>query len=128
MSARRGLTLVEVLAATVLLTVLAGACVPLMERAMRALDDPAAPIDRFELAVLADQFMDEPAAFGMERPPQDETIFLTWPEQLDRPPVTVRRLRASDTDVDHAWIEFACGEAAVWRWIADEPQKPETAR
>lgn len=122
---RRALTLVEVLAATVLMAILAGTCMPLLQRAMRASHEPEAPFELLALAQLADWFIGDPAVFGLEMPWPSEQVRVPWPDHPDRPPVTVRGLMAGDPDLDHAWLVFSCEGLAVFRWIPVDDQGEE---
>lgn len=117
MRIRRALTLVEVLAATVLLAMLAAACMPLLQRAMRGLDEPEAPFNPVELAQLADSFLADPSAFGVESPSEQDELHFPWPEHPQRPPVTVRRLTAQDAEADHTWLAFSSGKTFIFRWV-----------
>lgn len=118
MRPRRALTLVEVLAATVLLAMLAAACMPLLQRAMRGMGaPPEAPFNPVELAQLADSFLADPSAFGVESPSEQDELQLPWPEHPQRPPVTVRRLTAQDAEADHTWLAFSCASWAIHRWV-----------
>ena len=120
MRIRRALTLVEVLAATVLLAMLAAACMPLLQRAMRALrapPPPDAPFELFELSQLADSFLADASAFGVESPSEQDELQLPWPEHPQRPPVIVRRLTAQATEVDHTWLAFSSGKTFIFRWV-----------
>lgn len=125
---RRGLTLLEVLAAAVLLTVLATTCMPLLRKAMRDLREPEESVAIFDLAQFADDFVADPSAFDAESiTPVAEAIQVPWLEHPDRPAVRVLRLNAIGSDTDHAWLRFACGNRTVVRWIAvevDRPQEP----
>ncbi len=119
MMRRRGLTLLEVLAATVLLTLLASACLPLLRQAMSDLRPTDEPFALVELTQLAELFLADPSAFGVESlPSQLDEFHLPWPEQPDRSPVTVRRWRADAPPPDHAWVSFTSGEQRIFRWIA----------
>ena len=121
MTRRHGLTLVEVLAATVLLAMIAAACLPLLRSSMRALRDPPPAVELLDLSRLADRFVADPAGFGAEAP-QDESIELGWPEHPDRSPVTVRRFTAGDEDAE--WLTFTCDRWTVSRWVTVEADEP----
>ncbi len=125
MRRRRGLTLVEVLASAMLLTLLAGTCVPLLRQATRVIREGGPPFELFELAEFADAFVADPAAFETDEiGPLDEQaqLELPWPQAPDRPAITVRRLTVDDADADHAWLTFTCDRWTVCRWMAVEPQ------
>ncbi len=126
MRRRHGLTLVEVLASTVLLTLVAATCMPLLRQAMRGLREPATPFELLELVEFADAFVADPAAFGFDEiQPVDGEAQLEspWPQDPDRPAVAVRRLTVDDQDADHAWLTFTCDRWTVCRWKAVEPQE-----
>lgn len=65
-SAQRGLTLVEVLAASVLLVFLAAVCIPLVQGISQHLPRETSQVDFIDLHHAADAFMDNPAAFGVD--------------------------------------------------------------
>ncbi len=118
MMRRRGLTLLEVLASTVLLTMLAWACVPLLRKAMNDLRRPDEPFALVELTQLAELFLTDPPAFGVESlPSQLDELHLPWPEQPDRSPVIVHRLSAEAGPHDHAWVSFTSQGQRIFRWI-----------
>ncbi len=123
MMCRRGLTLLEVLASTVLLTMLAGACVPLLRKAMNDLRRPDEPFALVELTQLAELFLIDPPAFGVESlPSQLDELHLPWPERPGRSPVTVRRLSTDAPPHDHAWLSFSCEGQRIFRWLAVEAE------
>ena len=127
MMRRRGLTLLEVLASTVLLTMLASACLPLLRQAMNDLRQTDEPFALIELTQLAEIFLADPAAFGVEAlPSQGDELQLPWPEQSDRSPVIVHRLSADGEALDHAWLRFTSEGQRIFRWIAiDDEQESE---
>ena len=123
MMRRRGLTLLEVLASTVLLTMLAGACVPLLRKAMNDLRRPDEPFALVELTQLAELFLTDPPAFGVESlPSQLDELHLPWPERPGWSPVTVRRWHADTPPRDHAWLSFSCEGQRIFRWLAVEAE------
>ena len=115
---RRGLTLLEVLAAAVLLAVVAGTCVPLLRNALPALRAPDHQFELFELARVADSIIAEPAAFGIEAWPEIGDQWITWPDVPDRPVITVRLIRVGEPQVNHGWLAFSSGDWTIHRWIA----------
>lgn len=118
MRIRRALTLVEVLAATVLLAMLAAACMPLLQRAMRGLGaPPEAPFELFELSQLADSFIADAFNFGVESSSEQDELHFPWPEHPQRPQVTVRRLTAQDAEADHTWLAFSSSKTFIFRWV-----------
>ena len=123
MMRRHGLTLVEVLASTVLLTLVAATCMPLLRQAMRVLGEPAPPFELLELVEFADAFIVDLAASATDEiEPLDDQFprELPWPDDPDRPAVTIRRLTGEDAD--HAWLTFTCDRWTVCRWKAVEPR------
>ena len=124
MMRRRGLTLLEVLASTVLLTMLAWACVPLLRKAMSDLRQSDEPLALVELTQLAGLFLADPAAFGVESlPSEQDELHLPWPEQSDRSPVKVRRMSSDAEPLDHAWLSFTNESQHIFRWIGIEDEQ-----
>ncbi len=120
---RHGLTLLEVLASTVLLTMLASACLPLLRQAMSDLRPTDEPFALVELTQLAELFLADPSAFGVESlSSQLDELHLPWPERPGRSPVTVRRLSADAPPPDHAWVSFSREEQRIFRWLAVEAE------
>ena len=128
MTARRGLTLIEVLASTVMLTMIAATCVPLLRQAMEAAREPDRSIDLADLAEFADRLVADPDA--MESLGHESQLELPWPDLPDRPPVVITRFDAAGGDtngeVDHTWLTFTCDGWSVSRWFAIEiEQEPQ---
>lgn len=123
MRAARGLTLVEILTATVLMAILVAACVPILRRASQALDEPDRPIAILQLATLADGFLADPDAFGPESAGTEDSFEIQWPPaNTDRPSVLVQRLEPADPADGRRWLVFSCDGASVVRWLpAPEP-------
>lgn len=131
MTAPRGLTLLETLAATVILSLIAVACIPMLQDARASLEQPSAPAcDLIELALLADAVMADPKAHGLDAWPNFEGAVLQWPEetvqrepQLALRPVQVTVLTPSIDDPGqherrHQWVSFMCDGVGVLRWTA----------
>jgi len=119
---RRGMTLVEVLAAVVLLGLLGGVSFSLLRDARLRLETPAPSGPDATLGILADLILEDPAAFGLEDDP------LQWPADievgatehgLDR--VSIRRIDAPDAE--HTWLVFSAGDTTTFRWLA-KPEEP----
>lgn len=127
MMRRRGLTLLEVLASTVLLTMLASACLPLLRQAMSDLRRTDEPFALVELTQLAELFLADPSAFGVESLPLPlDELHLPWPERPGRSPVTVHRWIADTAPPpppDHAWLSFSCEGQRIFRWLAVEAER-----
>jgi prepilin-type N-terminal cleavage/methylation domain-containing protein len=132
----RGLTLIEVLAGTVLLSILAVACLPLLQSASNSLTGASLPEsgpDAMELGVLADAIVEKLALAGLK----DEADLLNadgvqipWPDDVKRQaptstggalPTAVLHCLKSNADTkpsaDHAWLVVECQGQHVARWI-----------
>ena len=137
----RGLTLLETLIATVLLTMIAIACIPLLRSAAEltalTMHEPAGdPTLRLDVGRLADATIADPAVVGFKDMSELlalDACTLHWnaiaPElllgdRLGSPGIDVSILRASQGTSDHAWIEFRCGEVSTYRWVA-LPEDPD---
>ncbi len=116
---RRGLTLIETLAAAALLAAMAAACVPLLREAMRIGAPPpssgSAPFDRLDLAELATEIAGRPSAFGID-PATERSWTVQWPLRPDLPSVEVMRLESRSDPVGAKWLVMRCGGATVLRW------------
>ena len=138
--ASRGLTLLEVLAATIMLALLAATCSPIIARAMALMrpsdnqssDSPLVTVPN--LGEIADAFMADPKYFGFANPflHQIEHAEFACPTTLragapissplaDRI-VRVTRLAAADRNAKHIWLVFECEDCSVVRW-APLPEK-----
>lgn len=140
MSPRRpsssGFTLVEVLAAIVLLALIASATLPVLRSVARtaaaATGDPPAhvggdAVTLAELAAVADVAMARPAmliaADGMPEPGGTRIEWekaialgrLDLPIDRSRPPVIARAMLPTDSSVERAWVVFSCGDLRVFR-------------
>lgn len=132
----RGLTLVEVLAATVLLAVVAGVAASLLAHARLSLERARGyrATELADLALFADRFLDDPGAFGRDGPLERgaEAIALAWPERPERPRVVVHRLDAdpdvNEEEVAGAWLVFEFGTVTVSRWVRAEREHDRSSR
>jgi type II secretory pathway pseudopilin PulG len=118
---RRALTLLEVVAATALIAMLAVVTVPLFAKARAALEPLDRAVEVFDLARLADDVFATPLRFGVQRNWRDllgtSTMF-AWSE-ADRPPVRVR----VDAAGEYARVVFECDGLVVSRFIhLDRPE------
>src|SRR5262249_22621095 len=114
---RDGLTLVEVLVSLVLLTILTTALLPLLHEARGAKEAPQDSELLDALAMLADQVIAKPAAFGLAATQDSAT--LPWPQNAARAPVVIRCATApsgKDEDTRPRLMVFECGDIAVARW------------
>lgn len=115
-TSRRALTLIEVVAATVLLTMLAATGVTLIRAARASIEAPVDDQVIFDLGVFADAFMEDPEWFGVTTPLyefREGDMTLTWRDREDVPlrparldAVRVRAARPSDAGQDHLWLVF----------------------
>lgn len=119
---RRAMTLVEVLAATVLLSALAVAAVGFMRdaaRVARSTDDPHR--DVFELARVADGAM-KSEALVRRLAVRDRFPAATLPVD-GGPSVRLTRLDPASPDADHAWALFERHGCTVSRWVKLDPSR-----
>lgn len=137
---RRGLTLLEVVAATVLLTIIAAACLPLLAEARRWADSTKSANQIGALMRTADEVIADPIAFGIEAEAMHTKGFsqVIDPVQEDDPalgPISIELLASNnaprDTDSgDHpkyGWLVFKLDSATIIRYI-DLPDPPEETR
>lgn len=122
---RRGLTLIEVVAATALLTLVIAACIPILRAASRDLAaaqqiSHAAPDDRFERAV-TDLLTQRPtlASKLLEHP---EGLDLHWTshesEYTARARIgTVTRAADDERRSTHCWVSFQTPDTVAVRWL-----------
>jgi len=126
-SRRSGLTIIEVLAATVLLSLLSIVAVGLLRATASSRDAPTG-ISVAELSVLADAVIAMPGDFGLAsnndqpfRPRRGFTTAIEWPDTPRQHRVLISRIdhhvHADAPPLDHAWIVFAYGENAVMRYV-----------
>ena len=132
---RRGLTLIEVVAATALLTLIVSASVPILRAARRDLaasrpERAAAADDGFEDAVddlllqrrgLAAELLDHAAGLGL-RWTSDEREFAATATIM-----TATRAAGGERRSSHCWVRFQGGEAEAVRWLR-LPDPPEEDR
>lgn len=124
MTAARAMTLIEVLAATVLLSVMVAACVPWL----RMGDLPPQneeQISQRELSVLADLMLADPDLFGLmitDSLGQTQPIASSMIDEVSSASVSMRVYWSDQPEVDHGWAVFSAGDVQVFRWI----KKPDT--
>ena len=118
------MTLVEVLAALVLMGMVAGATLPLLRSSVRALRAPEPAASAFTLEGIADSLVADPEALGLESLPTSGVVVLAGggPASAALGRVQVELLRAQDPDVEHAWLAVSGGGRTVYRWLADPPR------
>ena len=116
----RGLTLVEVIAAVVLMATLAVAIVPMLQ-ASASISGRATPAaDLVRLGAFADQLFADPRTFGLT----DEALangpldtLIPFPGGA---PVRLTRLEPTRASSDHSWLSLESDGAAVVRWVYDD--------
>lgn len=148
---RRGLTLLEVLAASALLAIITAACLPLLAEARRYADTVREP-DRFaDVVLIANEVMADPEVFGLDAEVLTDSGFETEISTLDLhdrvklnlheetsisspESVSIRLLTCdsvSETEDDggqtlkHGWLLFRFGRASTLRYI-ELPESPDT--
>lgn len=132
MTSRRGLTLLEVLLATVLLATIAATCAPMLQHSLAILSDDrenggglgdtrmlGTGVERADLVELADALVADPPGFDIDLDSLS-TATIAWPNDLDRPPVEVERLVPSPTDEQESegsWLVLTCGPWHIHRYL-----------
>lgn len=124
---RRGLTLLEVLAAAALLAVIASACLPMLAEGTRWKATQRDPAWFDELATLADRVVAHPESYGLSIESLSTPGFTTVLQDSAAPSnesedVVVRVLepgvpKREHPAPDHTWIEFIAGEYRLLRFI-----------
>lgn len=120
-SRRRALTLIEVVAAVALLTLLAATGMSLLRDARASMERPANDAVIFDLQVFADAIVENPEWFGIQEElhelPDRDTV-LSWPkrEELLRRPlglleVRVRLVKPREAPAEHAWLVVHAGSS-----------------
>jgi prepilin-type N-terminal cleavage/methylation domain-containing protein len=137
MNVSRGLTLLEVLASVVLLTMLAAACLPLLQKATRTIAETQAQSSSefLVIAEFADKLLKEPATFGVSDLAEIETLSLSWPDHPELEQITIEKFTApmeqSGSELKEqlrgAWLKIECNGEVVYRWIPLPAQDLDTA-
>jgi hypothetical protein len=113
---RRALSLIEVVAATVLLSLLAIAVVPLLRDARAQVETRESDHEIFELGLIADQMVEEPESIGV---PQD------WADQVARVSGKINVAgMAIDVRREGKWIIFEYAESSVARFAPPKENSP----
>jgi Tfp pilus assembly protein PilV len=120
---RAGLTLIETLAATVILSASAAVCASMLRSARMSLDSPMQSIQ--DLAALADAFMEEPESFGIERStiPKMQFFSLHRPESIELGLAFAMVSNSKTADQTegmqpHSWLVFEHKGLSVVRYLA----------
>lgn len=140
---RSGLTLVEVLAATVLLAVLAVACLPVMRAIASRPMIPSSAVQPEALGEFADAVLSMPELFGVsyEALSSHERLDgLSWsvddaqgstPGRWPKPPAPSLRVEIDkrfplDASLARAWLVFECHGTSIARCIAVSPSSVDS--
>lgn len=113
MSNTRGLTLLEVLLALVLMSAFSAAALPLFVETHRALRAPAPEASTFELARTVDRILE-----ARSKEPFADLASVAWPANPEREPIAVELRR--EKGADHAWLLFRWREFTLLRYEAIE--------
>lgn len=120
---RRGLSLIEVVAATALIAMAAAAYVPILISANRVLhEEPRIGAD--ELGLLADAILSQPESFGLTRDQlvRKQTLRAHAADWRGDEPILITGLPSAKADADHVWLAFSYrgGDerpVVVFRWL-----------
>lgn len=118
----QGMTLIEVLAATVLLAMIVAVCLPMLIGKARS-DATQTDITLEELALIADRALSDPAAYGLG--PANGTVLINGPRlQVISPstPADIHLcvLHPTSPETGHVWVVFLSGATSVSRWLSIE--------
>tara|TARA_Y100001933_G_C18894875_1_gene519930 strand:+ start:390 stop:791 length:402 start_codon:yes stop_codon:yes gene_type:complete len=115
---RRGLTLLEVIAATALLTVVVAACLPMLAEARRWAESQQKTETLSELMRVADDFLVDPSKYGVD---PDDVAKPGFVAEISTDSVadhlgivSIQLLTAADAD--HAWLRFDAVGRSVLRY------------
>ncbi len=121
---RAGLTLIEVVAALALLTLIAVTCLPLLRRATHFPHSVDRSSSLRAVRGLADSFLEAPENFGYDE--LSDTGYLSDPDSDDGSPFIFRRLEPRKREVDHHWLAFTRDGLRVFRWVPAPPDVEQT--
>lgn len=131
-SRHRAITLIEVLAALVIIAMLAGVCVPMLRSAASIIGEPQqldASEARLDLEALADMFVMNPTAFGVESLDELTMVQIGSPDSSALSQVSVVRLTRDDeteetegTEWNHGWLVFREGGNVAIRFREPAPR------
>lgn len=121
-SSRRAMTLIEVLAATVVLAILSSLCASLLRSVPVILTKPAidaTSIDMLSLHSAADDLLEDRDVRDRLIASASAEFAVPWPEEPARPSIRIRRVEhesAAETP-ERAWVAFSCEQIIVWRCL-----------
>lgn len=119
-NARAGLTLIEVVVALALLTLIAVTCLPLLRQATRFPHAVDRSLRVRAMGNLADSFLEAPERFGHDE--LSGVGYLSGADAVGGDPLAFRRLEAREPELDHHWMAFTRGGVRVFRWVPVRPQ------
>lgn len=120
---RRGLSLLEVVAAAALLAASATVCTSLISGIAAVATHSSTQVSCRELGDLAERILREPLLIGVPmgtRPPPGLDIGIEFPGWPGGPKVRVRRVEAASGGLEHAWLVIECDGASAVRFIPPE--------
>ena len=112
MNTRAGFTLLEVVVSLVILSAIAAVALPLLLQAQRVLRARGPAVELWELADVADEFLQDPSS------ELDEVRTLAWPQ---RPDLAAIGVEWTEHELG-TWVSFEWGELTLARW---QPPKQE---
>lgn len=116
MNSPRGLTLLEVLIATVLMTMIAATCVPALREAAMVMQSDELTIEYIELTAIIEEWLDE-HSHPLEELPEGEAMTIDGIDTVVDQPATIRFLRSDVEEADHGWLVGQCGQVELLRWV-----------
>lgn len=127
---RTGLTLIEVVAAAALLTLIVVACLPLITGARRDLQAANAVAIEFtqELSEAVDELLRQRSSLARELLEQPEGLQVRWTVRERKYQATVRlptRVEGEERRSAHAWAVFLVGGVEIPRWLRIPDPAPE---
>jgi hypothetical protein len=129
-STRTGITLIEVVAAAALLTLIVVACLPLITGARRDLQaaNAVALESSQELSEAVDELLRQKPSLARELLEQPEGLELRWTVREREYEATVRlsaRIEGDERRSAHAWAVFLVGGVEIPRWLRLPDPPPE---
>jgi len=127
---RTGLTLIEVVAAAALLTLIVVACLPLIAGARRDLEaaNAVALVSSQEFSEAVDELLRQKPGLASELLDQPEELELRWMVRQREYQATVRlakRVEGDERRSAHAWAVFLVGGVEIPRWLRlPDPPSP----
>jgi prepilin-type N-terminal cleavage/methylation domain-containing protein len=123
---RRAMTLIELLASLVLLSLVASVCVPIFQQSSRLLRletaNSALSELHADLSRLASDLIAEPKRFGIENDLLEGHKAIPWPDGTHASAVVIEPIAQTRNFKDQSktvggWIRFSCEACEVYRWV-----------